>query len=220
MNEIGGKNVLLLTKLGKSGTGLTLTAANDQVTFTGHGLVVGDKIQFANIATTTAISAATDYYVAAVVDSSNFTITATDPNDCPGSPAIVDIDLDGTADFVDVFNVLGGLRSKDLGGNAELIDVTNHDSDQHRAILSGAGIKSWSVSGSGISQDRDTSIDYILSQFESQALTDFRFIINESGDYYQGSFKITTFNVTGDYNAEASWSISLESSGCVTKTTV
>ena len=55
----------------------SFTDVGNVVTLTAHGLVAGDILVFDSIATTTGVSADTAYYVLAVTDANDFTISAT-----------------------------------------------------------------------------------------------------------------------------------------------
>lgn len=115
----------------------------------------------------------------------------------------------------DVFQTVGGLRATSFTKNAEAIDATNHGSNQNREILNFAGIKSMSISGSGIFTD-DANLATIEDAHDSQELKRFQVVDADDGRTYTAYFKITTFERSGDYNNEQSYSISLESSGAVT----
>lgn len=114
------------------------------------------------------------------------------------------------------FSTLGGLRSKSMSMNNEAIDVTNHGSNQKREILDGAGIFSMSVSGSGIHNGDASTLNLVDDNCVSGTLTDFQIVDSDSGRTYEATFKITTFERTGEYNGEQTYSVSLESSGSVT----
>lgn len=113
------------------------------------------------------------------------------------------------------YTTLGGLRSTSVTRNAEAIDSTNHGSNQNREILDGAGIRSLSISGSGIFTT-DANLAVIEDAHEAQTLTRFQVIDVDSGRTYTALFKIVTFERSGDYNNEQAYSISLESSGSIT----
>lgn len=114
------------------------------------------------------------------------------------------------------YTTVGGLRSTSMTRGAEAIDATNHGSNQNKELLNNAGIKSMSISGSGIATTSETLQD-IEDAFENQELTRFQIIDNETGGRkYTALFKITSFERAGDYNNEQTYSISLESSGAVT----
>lgn len=113
------------------------------------------------------------------------------------------------------FTTMGGLRSNSLTINNEAIDATNKGSNQWREVLDGAGIRSMSMSGSGIFTNSAT-----LSQARADAingtLRKFKMIDSDSGDTFTGLFKITSMERGGEHNGEMTWSMSLESSGEVT----
>ena len=110
-----------------------------------------------------------------------------------------------------VFVTIGGLRSQGFTQNAEMIDATNHGSNQERTLLDGAGIKSRSLSGSGI-HDGDATHDLLDTLMGTQTLTPFQ-AVDLCGRTYQNTCKVVTYERTGDYNTEQPYSISLESSG-------
>lgn len=113
------------------------------------------------------------------------------------------------------FTTFGGLRSNSLTINNEAIDVTNKGSNQWRTLLDGAGIRSMSISGSGVFTNSQT-----LSQARQDCingtLRKFQMIDDDSGDTFEGFYKITSMERGGEYNGEMTWSLSLESSGEIT----
>lgn len=114
------------------------------------------------------------------------------------------------------YTTVGGLRSKNFSWSAEAIDATNHGSNQNKELLDGAGIMAMSISGSGIFTDSAT-LTRIITAFQSQTLTRFQIVdATSGGQTYTALFKITSLERAAEYNAEQTWSISLESSGSVT----
>lgn len=112
---------------------------------------------------------------------------------------------------------MGGIRTKTFTINAETVDVTTaDDTNRWRQLLAASGIKSMSVSGSGVVKD-------VASQ--QQAVTD---LIAQTVDTYTltvpglgtfvGGFQLTQFEAGGEYNGEATFTISLESGGDITFT--
>lgn len=128
-----------------------------------------------------------------------------------GKDFLLKVDTGGST-----FVTVGGLRSTTMTMNAEAIDVTNHGSNQNRLLLDGAGIYSMSVSGSGVHDGDGATLNLIDDNCQSQTLTPFQVVDDDSGRTYEASFKITSFERAGDYNNEQTYSISLESSGAVT----
>lgn len=115
------------------------------------------------------------------------------------------------------YTTVAGLRSTSFTKNAEAIDATNHGSNQNKEILDGAGIKSVSISGSGIF-DTGATLDRVEDAHDAQTLTRFQVVDADAGKTYTALFKITSFERSGDYNNEQAYSIALESSGAVTIT--
>jgi len=113
------------------------------------------------------------------------------------------------------YTTLGGLRSKGFTRSAEAIDATEHGSNQAKELLNNAGIKSMSISGSGIYQNAVT-LTRVEDAFETQTLTSFRIVDDDAGRIYTALWKIVSIERGGEYNAEQTYSISLESSGVVT----
>lgn len=211
MTAYGGKDFIL--KMGNGVTGaVTFQDSGDTVTKNGHGLLDGDIVRFSVITTTTGISVDTDYYVVNAT-TNTFKVSATE-----GGSALP-LTTDGSGTLVEGFRMLGGLRATSFSINAEAIDVTHQGSAQWKTLLEGAGIKSVSISGSGVFE-QDSSLARVRADILAQSLRNFRVIEHSSGDYFAGSFKMTSLERAGDYNNEQSWSLSLESSGEITYTSV
>lgn len=113
------------------------------------------------------------------------------------------------------FVTLGGLRTKSFSINNEMIEVTNHGSSQEREILDGCGIKSMSVSGSGVYDGDADTLQALETAVLSGILQTLR-LIDVTGRTYTSKFKVVTFERASEYNAEATYSISIESSGPIT----
>lgn len=113
------------------------------------------------------------------------------------------------------YTTLGGLRSKSMTLNAEAIDVTNHGSNEWKELLDGAGVKSMSISGSGVF-NTSTTLSQAITDWAAQTLRNFQIVDADSGLTFQGAFKITSMERAGEYNGEQTWSMSMESSGTIT----
>ncbi|MFP3944549.1 MAG: phage major tail protein, TP901-1 family [Alphaproteobacteria bacterium] len=109
---------------------------------------------------------------------------------------------------------VAGLRTKTLSFNGEAVDATSADSaNGWRELLAGAGVKTMSVSGSGVFTD--ASVDERLrSVFFGTGVTDFELVIPDFGTV-SGLFQITALEYAGEYNGEATYSLSLESAGAL-----
>lgn len=119
---------------------------------------------------------------------------------------------DGAA--AESFVTVAGLRATTLSFNAREVDVTSADSDgMWRELLVGAGIKSASVSGSGVF--RDAGADARMRDvFCSQALEVWQIIIPDFA-VVSGPFKLTSLNYEGPYDGEVKLSLTLVSAGAL-----
>lgn len=118
----------------------------------------------------------------------------------------VDMTTDGN------FETLAGLRATRISFNAEAVDVTALDSQGGwRELLGGAGVRSASISGSGVF--RDASTDERARQLLFDGLTpDFQVVIPEFG-VVEGPFQVTSLEYAGQLNGEATYELSLASAG-------
>lgn len=209
----GGKDFLLKVGNGLSGA-VTFTASTDLVGKTAHGLVAGDIVKFSAVTGPTLPATATNYYViASGLTADAFKISATE-----GGSAI-NIDVDGTGTATEVFRTVAGLRSSSFSLEAEAIDITNQDSSQWKEILDAAGIRGVSLSGDGVFKDEFT-FKKVRTLALGQTLANWQLLVNSAGDYWSGCFKITSMEQSGEYNAESTYSMSMESSGAVAYTEV
>ena len=112
-----------------------------------------------------------------------------------------------------VYQTVAGLRTTQLSVNGELVAITSKDSGGWRELLSGAGVRSVSVSGAGIFTGSAAELR-IKGNALSGAIDDYRLSF-ESGETLSGKFLVTRLDYAGDYNGERSYTLSLESSGAV-----
>lgn len=122
----------------------------------------------------------------------------------------------GDGATVESFTNVAGLRSKTLTINNETVDITTSDDAPWRALLGNTGLRTVSLSGSGVFQD-DAAANDIEDLAMSGALNNFE-ITFENGDVIAGAFQVTSFEYGGEHTAEETFSMSLESSGTVTMT--
>ena len=109
---------------------------------------------------------------------------------------------------------VGGLRSSSITLNDEMVDITNKDSSNNRTLLPQGGIQSMTITGSGVFTD-STSEQQLRTSFGASAFIAYDFVIPDLGTY-TGSFQITSLEFAGEYNGEATYSVTLESSGAIT----
>lgn len=70
-----------------------------------------------------------------------------------GKDLLIKLDMNGTGSF----ETVAGLRTTRLTFNAETVDVTNLGSEgRWRELLSGAGVRSATITGSGVFRDEAT----------------------------------------------------------------
>ncbi len=112
-----------------------------------------------------------------------------------------------------VFATIAGLRTTQLSVNGEAVAITSKDSGGWRELLSGAGVRSVSVSGAGIFTG-SAAENRIKANALSGVIDDYRLSF-ESGETMTGKFLLTRLDYAGDYNGERSYTLSLESSGAV-----
>ncbi len=111
------------------------------------------------------------------------------------------------------YATIAGLRTTQLSINGEGVNVTTKDSGGWRELLSGAGVRSVSVSGAGIFTG-SAAEGRIKGNALSGVIDDYELSF-EGGERMQGRFLITRLDYAGDYNGERNYTLSLESSGVV-----
>jgi TP901-1 family phage major tail protein len=112
------------------------------------------------------------------------------------------------------FTTVAGLRATTLAFNAETIDVTNSDSaDMWRELLA-AGVKSATITGSGVFKDA-ASDAAIRAAFFAQALANWQIAIPSFGTV-SGPFKVASLQYDGPYDGELKLSMTLASAGALT----
>lgn len=130
-----------------------------------------------------------------------------------GKDMLVKLDMigDGT------FQTIAGLRATRISFNAETVDVTSLESQGGwRELLAGAGVKSASISGSGVFRDDATDARARQVFFDGE-VPDFQVIIPSFG-IVQGLFQLTAIEYAGTHNGEATYEMSLASAGALTFT--
>ena len=118
----------------------------------------------------------------------------------------------------EVFTTVAGLQDTSIGINQETVDVTNKDSSRVRTLLAQGGVKSFTITGSGIFQD-DASEQSVLSAFDGASFTNFQFLVPDYNTF-TGAFQVTTLDYTGTYNGAVQYSMTFESASTVTIATV
>ena len=111
------------------------------------------------------------------------------------------------------YATVAGLRTTQLSVNGEAVNVTSKDSGGWRELLSGAGVRSVSVAGSGIFTG-SAAETRVKTNALGGAIDDYELSF-EGGERMRGRFLVTRLDYAGDYNGERTYTLALESSGAV-----
>ena len=111
------------------------------------------------------------------------------------------------------YATVAGLRTTQMSVNGEAVNVTHKESGGWRELLSGAGVRSVSVSASGIFTG-SAAEGRLKSNALSGTIDDYELSF-ESGERMKGRFLLTRLDYSGDYNGERNYALNLESSGPV-----
>ncbi|MEX5729282.1 TP901-1 family phage major tail protein [Rhodovulum iodosum] len=130
-----------------------------------------------------------------------------------GKDLLIKLDMTGDGQF----ETIAGLRATRIGFNAETVDVTSLESaGGWRELLAGAGVKTASISGSGVFKDAGTDERARQIFFDGET-PDFQVIIPDFG-VVQGPFQLSSIEYAGSHNGEASYELSLASAGALSFT--
>ncbi|MFT4783213.1 MAG: TP901-1 family phage major tail protein [Paracoccaceae bacterium] len=130
-----------------------------------------------------------------------------------GKDLLIKLDMDGLGAFFTV----AGLRATRISFNAESVDVTSIESaGGWRELLGGAGVKSASISGSGVFKDAATDERARQIFFDAETPV-FQVIVPDFG-IVEGAFQITSIEYSGNHNGEATYELSMASAGMLTFT--
>lgn len=132
-----------------------------------------------------------------------------------GKDLLVKVDMTNSGSFT----TLAGLRATRVSFNAETIDITSLESQGGwRELLSGAGVRSVSISGSGVFRDADTDERARQLFFDGEA-PKFQVVIPDFG-VVEGPFQVTSIEYGGSHNGEATYELSLASAGSLSFTAI
>jgi TP901-1 family phage major tail protein len=109
------------------------------------------------------------------------------------------------------YQTVAGLRTTQLTVAGETVVVTHKGSGGWRELLSGAGVRSVSVSAAGIflgsaaeARLRANALAGTLDAYE---------LSFEDGEKLRGAFLVQRLDYAGDFNGERNYTLQLESSG-------
>ena len=119
---------------------------------------------------------------------------------------------------------VGGLRSTSMTINGEMVDITSKDSnafissgnDKARDLLQGGGVRSMSISASGVFTDSST--ENLVRGFAFDGAIQNYDLVFSDGSKIAGAFLITSYERAGEFNGEETYSLTLESSNTITYT--
>ncbi|WP_149142960.1 phage major tail protein, TP901-1 family [Gemmobacter caeruleus] len=127
-----------------------------------------------------------------------------------GKDLLIKIDINGSQQF----ETIAGLRASRISFNAETVDVTSLESTGGwRELLAGAGVRSASISGSGVFRDANTD-ERARQIFFDGEVPNFQVIIPDFG-VVEGPFQITAIEYAGSHNGEATYELTLASAGAL-----
>lgn len=130
-----------------------------------------------------------------------------------GKDLLIKIDQTGAGSFATV----AGLRATRITFNAETVDVTSLGSTgRWRELLSGAGVRSAAISGSGVFRDEATD-ERVRAIFFAGETPRFQVVIPDFG-VVEGLFQITSIEYSGQHDGEATYELALASAGAISFT--
>ena len=110
-----------------------------------------------------------------------------------------------------VYRTVAGLRTTQMSISGDAVVITSKESGGWREMLSGAGVRSVSVSAAGIFLGSSAEAQ-IRTNAMSGTLDDYELSF-EDGEKLRGRFLVQKLDYSGDFNGERNYALSLESSG-------
>ena len=130
-----------------------------------------------------------------------------------GKDLLVKVDMNGAAQF----ETVAGLRATRVSFNTEAVDVTSLESTGGwRELLAGAGVKTATISGSGVFKDADTDARMREIFFDGEN-PDCQIVVPDFGTI-EGAFQVTALEYAGNHDGEATYELTLASAGVITFT--
>jgi TP901-1 family phage major tail protein len=127
-----------------------------------------------------------------------------------GKDLLIKVDMTSDGQF----ETIAGLRATRVSFNAETVDVTSLESQGGwRELLSGAGVRSANISGSGVFKDAGTD-ERARQLFFDGETPDFQVIIPDFG-IVEGPFQVSALEYSGSHNGEATYELTMASAGAL-----
>jgi TP901-1 family phage major tail protein len=127
-----------------------------------------------------------------------------------GSAFLLKISAGGTPA---TYQTVAGLRTTQMSVTGDAVVVTSKDSGGWRELLSGAGVRSVSVSAAGIFLGSSAEAK-VRANAMAGTLDDYELSF-EDGEKLRGKFLVQRLDYAGDFNGERNYTLQLESSGQV-----
>lgn len=109
------------------------------------------------------------------------------------------------------YQTIAGLRTTQMSVTGDTVVITSKDSGGWRELLSGAGVRSVSVSAAGIFLGSAAEAK-IRANAMAGTLDDYELSF-EDGEKLRGRFLVQRLDYAGDFNGERNYTLQLESSG-------
>ncbi|WP_299149684.1 phage major tail protein, TP901-1 family [uncultured Tateyamaria sp.] len=132
-----------------------------------------------------------------------------------GKDLLIKVDMTSDGQF----ETIAGLRATRVSFNAETVDVTSLESQGGwRELLSGAGVRSANISGSGVFKDEGTDERARQIFFDGET-PNFQVIIPDFG-IVEGPFQVSALEYSGSHNGEATYEVTMASAGALAFTAI
>ena len=120
----------------------------------------------------------------------------------------------------DTFITIGALRATSITLNKATVDVTTKDGNGWQDMMVGGGVKSASISGSGVFVDDAASAELANNIFGAESNSNWKFrLIHHDTNVWVGYFNVDSYALSGDANDAETFEVSLSSSDVTQYTT-
>ncbi len=109
------------------------------------------------------------------------------------------------------YATIAGLSITTWTINGEDVDVTTKDDNGWQQRLSGAGVRSISISANGIFQN--STVEETVRQWAFDQTINWFYLTFENGDSLEFQAQISNYERTGDHDGAENYSLSLDSHG-------
>ena len=117
----------------------------------------------------------------------------------------------GTGGSPQVYTTIAGLRTNTWTVNGEEVDVTTKDDDGWQQRLSGAGVRSITISATGVFQD--SAVEETVRGWAFDQTINWYQLTFENGDSLEVQFQISNYERGGDHDNAETFTMTLNSHG-------